>query len=346
MGEQPMTKMFKFVIAALTVAMLAAKLMAGTPAGAAHDPNISGELGSQSLGRYFYVAATVTESQVTFSTDGGLTWTATAQQYFAGEYDLAQDNRDGPRAGTFRRRTLVADEFSSDGGSTWTATGTQYLAGEHDSAQDNGDGPAAGTFRRRINIYGSYSSDGGSTWTNRSLTSKWITGEYDPAQDNGDGPAAGTFRWRSMVPEYSIDGGSTWTATMQQYNAGETDPVQDNGDGPGAGMFRSQDVSLIVYLCYYQSDRTAGQIGPDGHRGWLEHGTLNNPIIRPCPGPRREVSREGSNTYTWNVDDGIEPPGDWCVSGGTPADISMICRGEGYTYREARRELGYGLGRP
>ena len=349
MRERPMTKRFKRFAAALTAAILAAGLVE-TPAGAVHDPNISGESFPAS-GEFFRVTAVVSyRESLLYSSDGGSTWTATVQQYLAGENNPAQDNDDGPTAGMF----LISfrGDFSSDGGSTWTATSQQYFAGEHDPAQDNGDGPAAGMFWRRAQGYfGYFSSDGGSTWTTtvggylgRDWKS-WHRGEHDPAQDNGDGPDAGTFRHRSTGPEYSIDAGSTWTATKEQYTVGEHDPAQDNGDGPDAGTFRSQDALLVSYGCLFNAvglsnhDRaeTLGRVGS-------VLTTLNNPIFRPCPLPRPED--EGSNTYTWNVDDGIEPTGDWCVSGRNPADISMICRGEGYTYREARRELGFGLGRP
>ena len=343
MKERPMTKRLKSVAAALTAAMLAAELMAGTPAGAAHDPNISGE--QPEPGSYYYEASTITEAQFRYSNDGGSTWTATVQQYLAGEYDPAQDNGDGINDGTFRLGLQgPPGNFSSDGGLTWTATDQEYFAGEHDPTQDNGDGPATGMFRRRAKAWGSYSIDGGLTWRNSFFWPTWHRGEYDPAQDNGDGSDAGTFRWRSTVPEYSIDGGSTWTATMQQYAAGETDPAQDNGDGPGTGTFRSQDAPLIVYRCYFF---TRSNTSVADRRTWGDYGSLNNPKIRPCPGPRPDLRDEGSNTYTWNVDDGIVPTGDWCVTGRALADgRSIICRGDGYTYREARRELGFGLGRP
>ena len=360
MRERPMIKMFKFAVAALTAATLAAS----TPAGATHSPNgpnISGDI--PVAGRLFHYTAAVTYPgpQMAFSFDGGSTYlnTNTAAQYFAGEDDPAQDNGDGPKAGTFRV-SWAGSPWSIDGGSTWTNSEQQYYAGEHDPAQDNGDGPGAGTFRRRAvgSAWGSLSSDGGSTWSYnfeppqaglQALTAflTWYRGETDPTQDNGDGPGAGTFQWRSTAPEYSINGGSTWTATKEQYDVGETDPALDNGDGPGAGTFRSQDAMLIVHWCLLRRggpnhEATAQRLRATGEIWGPFITTLNNLGSRPCSGPQRE----GSNTYTWNEDDGIEPTGDWCVSGRTPADISMICRGEGYTYREARRELGFGLGRP
>ena len=367
-----MTKMSKSLAVALTAAMLASGLMSSTPAGAAHDPNISGS--GESMTWAYHVSAALTDphDMLVFSNDGGSTWTATRQQFATGETDPAQDNGDGPRTGMFQYE--FSGSFSNDGGSTWTATLTQYINGEHDAAQDNGDGPAAGTFRSRRWNVGIYSEDGGSTWTRRLTVGhgpiggpsvlrpgsdyNYILGEADPARDNGDGPDAGTFRYRSTWPEYSIDGGSTWTATEEQYAAGEADPAQDNGDGPAAGMFRSQDALIMYYRC----EDTIGST-PTGLPGWQGFTTLNNPILGPCPNPQNSrydiglmmttsrsyssiVTRPVTRPYTWNVDDGIEPTGDWCVSGTLTDGLSIICRGEGYTYREARRELKFGLGRP
>ena len=219
---------------------------------------------------------------------------------------------------------------------------------------------------------GFFSVDGGLTWRRPFSSSglRWSTrisyiaiqaytiGEYDPARDNGDGPGAGTFRYRNTWPEYSIDGGSTWTATEEQYTAGETDPAQDNGDGSTAGTFRSQEALIIRQDCSSPTPINSMQPG----ELWTGWATVNNPITRTCPGPagspfrggllatspsNRPATGPGPSSYTWNVDDGIEPTGDWCVSGrALTDDRSMICRGDGYTYREARRELGFGLGRP
>ena len=260
------------------------------------------------------------------------------QQYFAGETDPAKDNGDGPDSGTFRASLLTG--YSIDGGLNWTATVQQYTDGEHDPAKDNGDGPGAGMFQARSPRVELYSFDGGSTW-GRSLDGwhVYILGEVDPAKDNGDGPDSGTFRSRSTAPEYSIDGGSTWTATLQQYTDGEADPAKDNGDGPDSGTFRSQEALLVNYRCIYYSG-TFYALGVGDYGTWSVYTTLNNPIIRPCP----DRSSQAAAPYTWNVDhDGPEPTGDWCVSGVS----SMICRADGgYTYREAREELGYNLGRP
>ena len=197
-----------------------------------------------------------------YSSDGGSTWTATQQQYAAGEADSAGDNGDGPYVGAFR--AVQVEEYSSDGGLTWTANliggprglHQQYTAGEADSAGDNGDGPTAGTFRYRSSATGVYSNDGGSTWTASAI--QYTAGEADSAGDNGDGPTAGMFRYRYTDPVYSSDGGSTWTATQQQYAAGEADSAGDNGDGPTAGTFRSQDAVRATYWCLHPPDHPHG----------------------------------------------------------------------------------------
>ena len=309
MGERPMTKMFKRFAAALTAAILVAGL-ADAPARASHNDLlvVIPDLGIIGLG-------------VTYSNDGGSTWTATWQQYVAGEADPAGDNGDGPTAGTFRHRSRSV--LSNDGGSTWTATWQQYVAGEHDAAGDNGDGPLVGTFR--WGFAGRYSTDGGLTW--RGHHYQYMAGESDAAGDNGDGPTAGTFRFTDRATEFSNDGGSTWTATEQQYVLGA---VGEN-DGPTAGTFRyriNPSETSASYIC-------GGT--------WAMLGSFESPPNRPCIAQ----SSRSSRTFTYNVDDGIEPTGDWCVTGRALADgRSLICRGEGYTYREARRELGFGLGRP
>ena len=53
--------------------------------------------------------------------------------------------------------------------------------------------------------------------------------------------------------------------------------------------------------------------------------------------PEQCLAQHSGRTFTTNVDDGIVPSGDWCVVGAS----AIICRGEGYTYREARRQLGF-----
>ena len=333
MREQPMTKMFKCLAVTLTAVILAA-VLANAPAGATHDPKL--------------IASVVSiEGGESFSNDGGLTWTATAAEYVVGEADAGGDNGDGPHAGTFRC-CRYRHEFSNDGGLTWTATLAEYIAGEyHDAGGDNGDGPHAGTFRRRNSGLAFFSNDGGLTWS--ALRSDYVIGEADAGGDNGDGPNAGTFRARSTWLEYSFDGGSTWTewsptphtnSLNPQYLAGEADAGGDNGDGPNAGTFRFRISTkpLLEVTCLIIT-RDPGV--PGGQTYPSERGT-SWPSLQSFP-----CSPKSTQTYTWNVDDGIEPTGDWCVTGRALADgRSMICRGEGYTYREARRELGFGLGRP
>ena len=316
--------MIKCLVVTLTAVMLAA-VLAVAPAGADHGPNIGA-----------HVVAESPDAGPLYSSDGGSTWTATKSQYLAGEADPAGDNGDGPAAGTFQYRWTV--EYSSDGGSTWTATRQQYFDGEH---ADNGDGPAAGTFRAQSSINGLYSDDGGSRW-GAGLRREYLAGEADPTGDNGDGPNAGTFRYRSTWFEYSFNGGSTWTeweppegrwgAFNPQYLAGEADPTGDNGDGPNAGTFRyrlsSKPVIHVTIRC-----STERRVGDFTTPFWTAKGT-SWPSLRDFSCPHTNP------TYTWNVDDGIEPAGSWCVSGLS----RVICDGEGYTYREAREELGYNLG--
>ena len=341
MREQPMTKMFKGLVTAMIAAILAAVLV-DAPADAAHDPIVN-----------WWAASEVPGAGAGFSSDGGATWTATYADYRAGEDNAAQDNGDGPYNGTFRCCAFYT-QYSSDGGSTWTATHANYRAGEHTG--DNGDGPDRGTFRARLDL-SIYSSDGGSTWGTATYAD-YRAGEDDAAQDNGDGPTAGTFRHRYTALEFSFDSGATWTNEgvyfgriagapdrpehpTWRYWAGEDDPAQDNGDGPTAGTFRHRDTSAKFF--YYSCTRGQLNVRNPPNSGLIRTTSQLNP---PCV-PTGGSVPTGRGTYTWNVDDGIEPTGDWCVTGRALADgRSIICRGEGYTYREARRELGFGLGRP
>ena len=123
--------------------------------------------------------------------------------------------------------------------------------------------------------------------------------------------------------EYSSDSGATWTASYSDYTAGETG--SDSGDGANAGQFRQRSP--------HQRQRTWVCLGVESVFTDVGESYLAADIarIQPCLGPH--VGR----TFTSNVDDGIEPPGDWCVVGAS----AIICRGEGYTYREARRELRF-----
>ena len=367
MGERPMTKMSKCLAVALTAVILAAGL-AETPAGAAHNPRI-----------FAWAAEEVPGAGNLYSNDGGSTWTATEAEYRAGEADAGGDNGDGPSAGTFQC-CQTSSSYSSDAGSTWTATMDEYRAGEHDTGGDNGDGPAAGTYRARNPQAGLYSRDGGSTWIISHFD--YFAGEADAGGDNGDGPAAGTHRYRYTSLEYSTDAGLTWTEWLPQghhpdfssqrhfqgtpdsiedgrhiaweaaryslpqpYLAGEADAGGDNGDGPAAGTYRYRSTPnvLIYYICYERAFPWGPGLPPTYYSGVF--------TIRPspsfCPSVTGATDTGATRTFTWNVDDGIEPTGDWCVTGRALADgRSLICRGEGYTYREARRELGFGLGRP
>ena len=137
--------------------------------------------------------------------------------------------------------------------------------------------------------------------------------------------------WADQVPagfdgntqEWSSDSGVTWTATQAQYNTGEAGT--DSNDGHDAGQFR--------YRRPHQLRRTWVCLGAESV--FTDIGGLFSAVdiarIQPCLG------QHSGRTFTTNVDDGIEPPGDWCVVGAS----AIICRGEGYTYREARRELRF-----
>ena len=321
-------KTFKVLRAVLAAATLVAGLTASTPAGAAHNPDL-------------YAVSEIAEDPeagLRASSDGGSTSTATIQQYLAGEAAAGGDNGDGRFAGNFRCCYWTA-QYSSDGGSTWTATGPEYHAGEH-AGGDNGDGPAAGTFRARTAAFGLFSTDGGSTWHGAGLE-QYFAGEADAGGDNGDGPAAGTFRYRSTWLEYSFNGGSTWTewapnpylnSLNPRYLAGEADAGGDNGDGPDAGTFRYRISSTPIIEATTRCPTSEMQIPSGSSIRVRERSVMGSwPSLRG-------LSCAQTWTYTWNVDDGIEPAGSWCVAGPS----AMICDGEGYTYREAREELGYG----
>ena len=258
----------RLLVAALSVAALVAGLVA-TPATATHA-------GEWVLKPLF----------LQYSTDVGATW---ADERPAG----------------FDQNTV---EFSSDSGVTWTATSADYATGE--AGTDSGDGPNAGQFRNREphrvrNIAEGdprWSTDAGGTWTDQ--------GAAEPS-----GFTFGTV-------EYSSDSGSTWTATQAQYSAGEAGT--DSGDGPDAGQFRRRFphwrqrtwvCSGVESVFTEEEDLRVSDIAG----------------IQPC------LAQHVGRTFTTNVDDGIEPPGDWCVVGAS----AIICRGEGYTYREARRELRF-----
>ena len=201
-------------------------------------------------------------------------------------------------------------EYSSDSGATWTATEAAYLAGE--TSTDSNDGGNAGQFRlrephtQREIVEGDprWSTDAGGTWTDQ--------GGSEPA-----GFTFGTVQWSS-------DSGATWTATQAQYLTG--DAGTDGGDGGDAGQFRRR--------LPYQRQRTWVCSGVESvftEREELRADDIAD--IQPCLAQHDQSTR----TFTTNVDDGIVPSGDWCVVGAS----AIICRGEGYTYREARRQLGF-----
>ena len=203
-----------------------------------------------------------------------------------------------------------SQEYSSDSGVTWTATHAEFVAGET-GPTDNSDGPNAGQFRARAAHLARdiaegdprWSTDAGGAWTDQ--------GAAEPA-----GFSFGTV-------EYSSDSGATWTATQAAYTAGEAGA--DSGDGANAGQFRLR--------APHQRQRTwvcsgAESVFTDIGGPW---DASNIAMLQPC------LAQHVGRTFTTNVDDGIEPPGDWCVVGAS----AIICRGEGYTYREARRELRF-----
>ena len=200
-------------------------------------------------------------------------------------------------------------EYSTDSGATWTATFTDYNTGE--TGTDSNDGPAAGQFRNREPHYVRVIAEGDPRWTTDAGGAWTDQGAAEPAGFN-----FGTV-------EHSSDSGATWTATQAQYNGGEAGT--DSGDGPTAGQFRRRFP--------HQWQRTWVCSGVESV--FTESDTFlaaDIARIQPCLG-QHVVGR----TFTTNVDDGIEPPGDWCVVGAS----AIICRGEGYTYREARRELRF-----
>ena len=200
-------------------------------------------------------------------------------------------------------------EYSSDGGTTWTATEAEYLAGE--TSTDSNDGGDAGDFRLRephiardiVEGDPRWSTDAGATWTDQ--------GGSEPA-----GFTFGTVQWSS-------DSGASWTATQAQYLNGESGT--DSNDGPDAGDFQRR--------LPYQRQRTWVCSGVESVFTDVSEALLSSDITEPCLAQHDQSTR----TFTTNVDDGIVPSGDWCVVGAS----AIICRGEGYTYREARRQLGF-----
>ena len=198
-------------------------------------------------------------------------------------------------------------EFSGDSGATWTITQADYITG--DSGTDGDDGPTMGQFRYRNrhltrNIAEGdprWSTDAGGVWTDQ----------------GGSEPAGFSFG----AVEYSSDSGATWTASQADYTTGEAGT--DSGDGPDAGQFRQRRP--------HQRQRTWVCSGVESVFTDIGDPLLAADITEPC------LAQHAGRTFTTNVDDGIVPSGDWCVVGAS----AIICRGEGYTYREARRQLGF-----
>ena len=203
-------------------------------------------------------------------------------------------------------------EYSNDGGSTYTATEAQYNAGE--AGTDMGNGPGSGTFRYRQphefrNVAlgeVEWSINGGTTWT----------GPGDAVPSSFD----------ITTVEYSNDSGATWTATEAQYNTGEAGA--DSGDGPDAGTFRSRYA--------HQRRQTYVCVTEDGAEV-LPEMVVTEDSGQAIPAPTGGCALYHSGPYPTNVADGTQPPGDWCVSGVS----TLICRGQEYTFNEAKRRLGF-----
>ena len=124
--------------------------------------------------------------------------------------------------------------------------------------------------------------------------------------------------------EYSSDSGSTWTSAWITYIDAERRAELDNGDGPDAGVFRRrlvQPLETVGYLCV------------EGHT------PRGSPTFEGAEYVVNKADCAGNPVpHAHNVGGGAaEPSGDWCVAGAA----EMICRGEGSTYSEARRALGY-----
>ena len=201
---------------------------------------------------------------------------------------------------------LARVEYSSDSGATWTASAADYVSG--DMFTDGNDGGDAGQFRfREPHIKQSilqgdpkWSTDAGATWT--------VTGDTTPSG------------FDFTTEEWSSDSGATWTATEAAYDTGEAGT--DSNDGPDAGQFR--------YRQPHQRQRTWVCLGEES-----VFTEIGGPF--PLSGPAESCVELHSGPHNTNVDDGAEPPGDWCAVGAS----AIICRGDGYTYREARRQLGF-----
>ena len=198
-------------------------------------------------------------------------------------------------------------EWSGDSGVTWTITQAQYAAGE--TGTDSNDGPNMGVFRSREPHWSRSIAEGDPRWSTNAGGTWTDQGGFEPS-----GFSFGTV-------EYSSDSGSTWTASQADYTTG--DAGTDGGDGPDVGQFRSRRP--------HQRQRTWVCSGVESVFTDIGDPLLAADITEPC------LAQHSQRTFTTNVDDGIVPSGDWCVVGAS----AIICRGEGYTYREARRQLGF-----
>lgn len=123
--------------------------------------------------------------------------------------------------------------------------------------------------------------------------------------------------------EYSSDSGATWTSAWITYIDAERRADLDNGDGPDAGVFRRrlvQPLETVGYLCVEGHTPRGSPTFEDTEYVVNAADCAGNPV-----------------PYAHNVGGGAEPSGDWCAA----SAVEIICRGEGYTYSEARRALGY-----
>ena len=265
----------RLLVAALSVAALVAGLVAtpaaATPAAPGSSHSHPGEWSQKSVFDRW-------------TTDGGATW-------------VTEEPAD------FDPTTL---EYSSDSGVTWTATQADYNTGE--AGTDSNDGPTAGQFRFRephtkqsiIQGDPKWSIDAGATWT--------VTGDTVPSG------------FDFTTEEWSSDSGASWGATEAAYDTGEAGT--DSNDGPDAGQFR--------YRQPHQRQRTWVCLGEES-----VFTEIGGPL--PLSGPTEPCVKLHRGPHNTNVDDGTEPPGDWCAVGAS----AIICRGDGYTYHEARRQLGF-----
>ena len=192
-------------------------------------------------------------------------------------------------------------QYSTDVGATWSNT-----------RPDNFD-----------NTLIEYSSDSGSTWT--ATKNDYDTGE---AGEN-DGANMGTYRrrtphqirWEAGGPEWTLDGGTTWSAGGNF--AAAAAPT-------GFTASNAQHQKRQTWLC---RDDAGEALTSEG--GPLERLVTDPDGVAPAPSGSCAVWHSGP--FRTNVDDDTQPPGDWCVSGAN----AMICRGEGYTYNEAKTRLGF-----